>query len=189
MIMDPKPKQVQGKKLGHAFYSELFSLERCLLSVTLPCGCWKTHRNCKPQIRSCPSASHNMLLCVAQAEIQSAWEADEWFGAQLWSERWWVSPWRYLLCCCASRQSNSSFGETWWCICCTRMKCIYAQWWRGGEASVMTTEQRTWKALGELGGFYLFMCKNRVSAVTVNELPLCRQTDDAEQSEGTEGWK
>lgn len=86
------------EKKRHQFYSELFSLERCLLSVTSRCDCWKTHRNCKPQIPSCPSASHNILLCVAQAEIQSAWEADEWFGAQLWSERYWVSPGRYPLC-------------------------------------------------------------------------------------------
>lgn len=69
--------------MGCQFYYEIFSLERCLLSVTLPQECLKTHRNCKSQIPFCPSDGHNILLCVAQAEIQSPWGADEWFGAQV----------------------------------------------------------------------------------------------------------
>lgn len=41
----------------------------------------------------------------------------------------------------------------------------------------------------ELGAFYLFMCKTWVSAVTGNELSLCRQTEGAEPSEEAEGRK
>lgn len=94
-----------------------------------------------------------------------------------------------LYAACASRQSSSSFGETWWCISCIRIKHIYAQWRRDVEARMMTTEERTWKASEELSALHLFMCKTWVSAVIGNEFCLCRQSNGAEQSEETEGWK
>jgi len=69
--------------MGDQFYSELVLLEGCLLSVVLPRDCWKAHRNCGLQVPACPSAGHGVLLCVAQAEIQAAWEADQWNRARL----------------------------------------------------------------------------------------------------------
>lgn len=87
-------------------YSELFSLEGCLLSVTLHCDSWETRRD---QILSCPSASHNILLCVAQAEIQSAGKTDQSLEEQLCSERYRVSPGRYPLCLLCEQTKQQLF--------------------------------------------------------------------------------
>lgn len=132
----------------------------------LPCDCWKAHRNCKTKIPSCPSASHNICLCVAQAEIQSSWEAEEQFGVQYWTERLWVSLQMYPLCCLCKQIKQKLFWETSWCM---RIKYSHALFWCDADITLMTTKERTWKTSEELGVFYLFTCKILVSAVSGNE--------------------
>lgn len=136
-------KQRCGEKKRHPFYSKLFSLQRCLHSVMLPCDYWKAHRNCKTKIPSCPSASHNIRLCVAQAEIQSAWEAEEQFGVQCWTKRLWVLS---HVPCMLLVQADKAAGDTW----CMRIKYIYALFWCDADTTLMTTKERTWKTSEEL---------------------------------------
>lgn len=153
----------EKKKKETSFYSKLFSLQRCLHSVTLPRDCWKARRNCKTQTSSCLSASHSICLCVGWADILSALRA-VWGSALNWKILGIIM---YILFMLLERAGKAAalFGNLVW----MRIKGIYAHYQRNINASMMTIRKGTWKTSEELGASYLQRCKTSVPAAAGSE--------------------